>query len=121
MNTDIITETFLNRLRTVTAPSHTHLESLPVSASILNPGVTIAEYAYYLSLMHDVIKDTEENIYPLLATTIPDIDDRRKAHLLQDDLAELGITKTNYKKVFTQNKPKLTIGFALGMMYVTEG
>lgn len=62
---------FLDKLRQATAQSHTDLESLPLSTVIVNPDVTNAEYAAYLTLMHDVVADTEENIFPLLEKHCP--------------------------------------------------
>lgn len=114
------TETFLERLRSVTAPSHEHLESLPVSVSIMKPEVTKAEYALYLDLMHDVVKDTETNVFPIIADIVPDIDERRKTAQLESDLALLGHAKTGFSTPITGGKT-ITPAFAMGIMYVVEG
>jgi heme oxygenase len=117
----IDTETFLDRLRNITAQSHKNLENLPVSLSMVNPAVTVNEYAHYLNLMHDVVKDAEENIFPHLKDIMPDLEERRKSQLLENDLVTLGISKTNYKKNLSTSLPVSSTAFAMGIMYVTEG
>lgn len=114
------TETFLERLRSTSAPSHQHLESLPVSVSIMNPNVTKEQYAHYLALMMDVVRDTETNIYPMLNSIVPDIDDRRKALQLESDLVFLGYKNNGNANPISSNK-SITTGFAMGIMYVIEG
>jgi heme oxygenase len=121
MNTEFIAETFLERLRTTTAPSHKHLEDLPVSVSIMDPQVSAEQYSLYLQLMHDIVKDTEENIFPLLKQVITDIDERRKAHLIESDLQHLGIKKDHFFQPLTHSLQSVTTAFALGIMYVVEG
>lgn len=112
---------FLESLRTSTAQSHTALEALPVSASIMNPAVTNAQYAYYLALMHDVVKDAGENIFPLLSAIIPDLEARNKTAFIEQDLAFLGREKESYTKVLSSGIKNLTPAFALGIMYTVEG
>ncbi|SFQ42378.1 biliverdin-producing heme oxygenase [Flavobacterium akiainvivens] len=112
---------FLENLRNLTAQSHTALEALPVSESVVNPAITNAEYANYLNLMHDVVKDVEENIFPLIATVITDLDARKKVAHIEADLAFLGHAKDGYQKVLTGNLQNITPAFALGVAYVVEG
>lgn len=113
---------FLDNLRSATAHSHTNLEALPISASIMNPDVTNREYALYLNLMHDVVKDAEDNIFPALNTIVTDLSDRNKSHLLEQDLKTLGITKNGIAVKPLSNTQKLfSPAFALGIMYVIEG
>lgn len=114
-----ISANFLNDIKTQTADSHKKLESLPVSAAIISPNLKIAEYIHYLSLMHDVHSNIEETIFPLLATTIDDLEWRKKKHLIEEDLRFL-----NYNKISSTNVFELTnttIPFALGILYVIEG
>lgn len=122
MNDIIATPSFLENLRNATSQSHTNLEALPISASIMNPKVTNSEYALYLNLMHDVVKDAEENIFPQLNEIVADLTDRNKNHLLEQDLNFLGYSKesTNTKPLSEslQNPSK---AFALGIFYVIEG
>lgn len=114
------TETFLERLRSVTAPSHQHLESLPLSVSIMDTNVTKEQYAHYLVLMQDVVRDAETHVYPILKTIVPDIDERRKTLQLENDLAFLGYKSNGNANPITHGI-LLTPGFALGIMYVIEG
>ncbi len=114
-----VTETFLDRLRSKTSHSHKKLESLPISASIVSPDVTRAAYVYYLVLMHDIVKETEEKIFPILDDVIADLDERRKLPLLENDLIFLDHRKHHTIPVFG-NKP-ISVAFALGMMYTVEG
>jgi len=112
---------FLDSLRTSTATSHTALEAMPVSVSIMKPDVTNAEYALYLDLMYDVVKDAEENIFPLIANVIPDLEARNKTQQLKADLAFLGKDKSGYHKALSSKIDTLTPAFALGIMYTVEG
>jgi len=116
------TPSFLENLRSTTAQSHTALEALPISASIMDPNVTNEDYSLYLDLMHDVVKDAEENIFPALKDIITDLDERNKSHLLHKDLEKLGVTtKSNTQKPMSASLENTSKAFALGIMYVVEG
>ncbi|KAF2508090.1 biliverdin-producing heme oxygenase [Flavobacterium foetidum] len=122
MSTDLtssISSSFLSDLKTQTADSHKKLENLPVSSSILSPDMNIEDYTHYLSLMLDVHKSTEEYVFPLLTDVIEDLDQRKKKHLIEDDLSFLNYTKTDFTNVF--NNINVSIPFALGIFYVIEG
>lgn len=110
---------FLTDIKTQTADSHKKLESLPISASILSPDMKIEDYIHYLSLMHDVHKNTEDVIYPMLAGVIDDLGQRKKKHLIEGDLQFLNYKKTDAAKVFDVSGR--SIPFALGIFYVIEG
>lgn len=110
---------FLNTLKTQTAGAHKRLENLPVSSSILSPEMNTEDYAHYLKLMYDVHYDVEENIFPLLSGSIPDLKERKKKHLIEEDLAFLNYNKPLAGAVF--NTENITIPFALGILYVVEG
>lgn len=114
------TQTFLNRLKTKTSVAHTNLEQLPVSVSIINPNVTNDEYVHYLNLMHDVVKQAEEEIFPALSAFIPDVKERNKTFLIEDDFKTLGFTKTQIKRPF-ENTASISPAFAMGILYVVEG
>ncbi|MFP9098340.1 biliverdin-producing heme oxygenase [Flavobacterium sp. RHBU_24] len=113
--------TFLDSLRKATQQSHTALEALPLSASLLKPDVTNAGYTNYLTLMRDVVKDAEENIFPALSRYIPENEIRNKTHFIEADLETLGSTMSGYTKVFTAGNPHFSPAFALGILYVIEG
>jgi len=113
------TLTFLDKLRSKTEASHKNLESLPVSKSIVNPKITIEEYALYLSLMHDVVKNVEEYIYPILSSVIPDLSERKKAQQILKDLKFTKIEKKQDHLLF--DTTEISVPFAMGIMYVVEG
>lgn len=116
------TISFLNNLRNKTSESHKELEELPISKSIVNPKITVEEYALYLSLMHDVVRDMEEEIYPLLSDHIPDLSERKKAQWILADLKHVGIEKKQHLSPFTNtNGAEQSVPFAMGIMYVVEG
>jgi len=122
MNDTISTPSFLENLRHKTSQSHVSLEDLPISKSIMNPVVTNDEYTLYLDLMQDVVKDAEENIFPLTANIITDLADRNKNQLLVNDFKALGYTKRNTDvKPLSAGIENLTPAFALGIFYVLEG
>jgi len=112
------TETFLDHLRNQTAHSHKKLENLPVSVSITSDQVTKGEYAHYLNVMEDVVASAEISVFPILEQLIPDLKERKKQQLLENDLTFIGYKKNNYSPVFTGN---YSLPFALGILYVVEG
>ena len=121
MNDTISLPAFLNSLRTATAASHTALEALPISESILKPDVTDLEYAHYLILMRDVVSDAEQNIFPILTSIIPDIESRNKTQHIKADLAALGAITEEAEKPLSESITDITVPFALGILYVIEG
>ncbi|WP_116787967.1 biliverdin-producing heme oxygenase [Flavobacterium psychrotrophum] len=121
MNNTVSAPTFLENLRSLTSESHVALEALPVSESILKPDVTDVEYGHYLTIMRDVVKDAEENIFPITATVITDLDSRNKTHLIEADLTAVGAVVTDAEKPLSDGIENLTLPFALGVLYVIEG
>ncbi len=109
---------FLDEIRHETATAHRNLESLPVSSAILSPDVTKLAYGSYLNLMRDIIRDTEEFVFPLLSKLIPDIENRKKLALIDSDLLFIGFPVT--QKLTPLNRD-YSLPFALGVMYVVEG
>lgn len=118
-STSSIASNFLGDLKTQTSDSHKKLEELPVSMSIMSPNMKIEDYTYYLSLMHDVHNDTEGLIFPFFSSLIDDLEQRRKKHLIENDLLFLNSNKNNSEKVFKTEG--ISIPFALGILYVVEG
>jgi heme oxygenase len=122
MNTNLgfpIPTDFLDQLKSHTANAHKKLEQLPVSASILSPNMAIADYGHYLSLMYGVHKSLQENIFPLLSAVIPDLNEREKTQLIENDLSFLNYKIDQSSSVFRNRD--IMIPFALGMLYVVEG
>ncbi|WP_339759185.1 biliverdin-producing heme oxygenase [Algoriphagus aquimarinus] len=121
MTVPLLSSEFTQELRKSTAPLHEQLESLPVSQSILAPEVAIQEYLHYLDLMHDVIVAVETTVFPILSTEINTLDQRKKTSLLEKDFEVLGFKKQNRLKLKGFSKQGISIGFAMGVLYVIEG
>jgi heme oxygenase len=115
-------DTFFKRLKEETLPMHQALEQLPLSSSIASPTVTLADYKNYLLKMLPVVQDLEENLYPLLEATVPDIGQRRKLQLLLQDLSQLEEVIPGMPVLpLTQTVQNVSIPFAMGILYVMEG
>lgn len=110
---------FLHELKARTADSHKNLEELPVSAAIVAPTVSMADYAHYLNLMRAVVADTETAIFPVAKGVFPDLDERRKLAAIENDLAATGAVIRDFGPVF--NYHGMTEAFAAGILYVVEG
>lgn len=117
--TSLMPSAFLSDLKSKTLDSHKKLESLQISVSILSPDMKISDYTNYLSLMHDVHKNTEELVFPLVYEIVKDLDKRKKSNLIEEDFNFLTYNKTDLKQVF-HNK-EISAAFALGILYVMEG
>ncbi|MFL9843361.1 biliverdin-producing heme oxygenase [Flavobacterium rhizosphaerae] len=117
---DIHIAEFSKKLKESTALPHQQLEALPISKAIISPDIDKDTYIKYLTLMHDIVKDAEENIFPILNTVIPDLEQRNKTLLIQADLRFLGATYTTNSKPVS-NGNTFSTGFAMGVLYVIEG
>lgn len=117
----LATATFAENIKATTSSAHTALEQLPVSVSIMNPAITTAEYINYLTLMGNVVKDAEENIFPVLNGVIADIDTRLKTHLIESDLRYLNAAALTSETPLSGSLETISIPFALGILYVIEG
>ncbi|MDQ5929214.1 MAG: hypothetical protein QG594_992, partial [Bacteroidota bacterium] len=69
-----VSSNFLMDLKTQTADSHKKLECLPVSESIVSPEMKLSDYIHYLCLMHDVHKDIESIVFPILSGIVDDLE-----------------------------------------------
>ena len=121
MDNNVITESFLQRLRAATAPAHEALENLPLSKKSIHPTVTVEDYALYLQQMYGVVNDAEQNLYPLVSGIIPDIEERRRLALIAEDLSFLGKLLFDNSKPLTGGISAVHEAFALGVLYVLEG
>ncbi len=114
---------FLQELRVATGPMHKGLEDNKISQSLMKPGVTLTEYAFYLRCMGEVIRAYDELVLPALSSVIPDFERRKKANDIEADLEYLyahGAEKLETKpfKGFIGNP---SLAYALGYAYVIEG
>jgi len=112
------TISFIQQLRLHTSKSHVALEALPLSASIVSPKISKYEYSSYLNLMHDIIRDTEASVFPVVSEIISDTIERKKKSFLENDLAFVNFP---IKETPTALSRKFSIPFALGILYVIEG
>lgn len=122
MNATIKTmASFPEKLKQNTAGPHTKLEELPLSKSIISPEVDTKNYLLYLDLMHDIIYDVENTVYPRLNTIITDIEERKKLSFIEQDFTVLAHKKDSVKKNALELENNFSTGFAMGIMYVIEG
>jgi heme oxygenase (biliverdin-IX-beta and delta-forming) len=114
---------FLQQLRSKTAHSHQLIEQNSVSQSLMSQGVTLTQYAQYLKSMYGFVYGFERMVFPLLKPyQLLQLDDRRKSHLIQADLALLNHTAAQpYVNDELFSTHYQTAPAALGGMYVLEG
>lgn len=115
--------TFLMQLRSKTANSHQLIEQNNVSQALMSQNVTTIQYAQYLSKMYSFVYGFEKIVFPLLQHyKMLQLDDRRKSHLIEADLALLnynGVQHYENDELFSTHYQ--TAAAALGGMYVLEG
>lgn len=95
---------------------HQQTESSRLSVALVSDQVTEKDYFDYLVRMKDIVAYYEDVVFSGLSTLIPDIEQRRKLHLLQNDLS--GYEKD--EKQFSL-PPAESTAVLLGYMYVLEG
>lgn len=114
---------FIQNLRAATADSHKQLELNNLSLALLSDNVTEDIYSSYLSQLYSFVNGFEEIIYPLLPHHFLNIYQRKKAHLIDEDLKIYDITKKKFtiieKSFFIKTYPD--IYSAAGALYVLEG
>jgi heme oxygenase (biliverdin-IX-beta and delta-forming) len=115
--------TFLQQLRNKTANSHQLIEQNSVSQSLMSQGVTITQYAHYLKSMYGFVYGFEKMVFPLLKhNELLQLEDRRKSHFIQGDLAVLNHSAAQpYLNDELFSTHYRTAPAALGGMYVLEG
>jgi len=114
---------FLQRLRSKTANSHQLIEQNRASQLLINEGVTIVQYADYLKRMYGFVYGFEKMVFPILKHhPLLQLNDRKKAHFIQADLAMLNQTaaQPDVSDVLFSTHYQ-TAAAALGGMYVMEG
>ncbi|SFU16081.1 heme oxygenase [Algoriphagus locisalis] len=121
MSNAVSTSSFPQRLKEATARLHQELEDLQIPQSILKPGVTREDYLKYMDLMHDVIREVETTVFPLLSSEIEDLEKRHKTKLIELDFMQLGYAKPCCTPVFKNLAMNISTAFALGVLYVIEG
>jgi len=114
---------FLQRLRSKTANSHQLIEQNSASQLLLSKGVTIVQYAHYLKSLYGFVYGFEKMVFPILKHhPLLQINDRKKSHFIQADLAMLNQTAAQpYVSDELFNTHYQTAAAAFGGMYVLEG
>jgi heme oxygenase len=112
---------FIKDLRAGTQEWHEKLEELELSKSILKADIQPEDYKRYLAAMYGFVKPFESQAYPALAAIVPDIEDRRKTHLMEQDLRALGYTDTQIAALPLADWQAGTAAGNMGALYVMEG
>ncbi len=115
---------FLQNLRNETEAYHRALERNPLSAALMHENVSCHDLAAYLEKLYGFVQPFEANYYFRLNAVISDLNERKKAQLLQADLEALGIKDPgSIKKVDadTLNRIYPDLPALVGGLYVLEG
>lgn len=112
---------FLKKLREKTGESHTRLEDNFYSRAILSPAVKLSDYQTYIAKLYGVIQSCEVDIFPKIASVLPDLSERYKSELIVKDLVGTGISRGKIVKFPIHKFLASTTAEALGVMYVLEG
>ncbi len=114
---------FLQNLRIATADCHKQLELNSLSLALLSEKVNKEIYYSYLTRLYSYVKGFEQYIYPILTNHFLNINDRKKALFIEDDLKafDIAINKNTLleEAFFTDTYPDIYL--AAGGLYVLEG
>jgi heme oxygenase (biliverdin-IX-beta and delta-forming) len=114
---------FIQNLRASTADCHKQLELNNLSLALLSDNVNENIYCIYLARLYSFVKGFEQFVYPVLSDHFLNINDRKKAHFIEEDLKALDITvekHTLLEEAFFSNTYS-DIYLAAGALYVLEG
>lgn len=112
-------DSFFTRLKNETATMHERLEDTRLSKALISNDVSIDNYLAYLQSMKGIIDFFEDAIFTLVSPIIPDIADRKKAHLIRNDFDFFKGAAANDRSY--RPFKAASIPFALGYFYVIEG
>lgn len=111
---------FLQRLKTATAPHHAALEAQLLLQVLMSLDVSRKQYRKYLVRMQRISQAYERTILPLLAASFAP--KQPSSELMEEDLCKFPIDDENLHPLpgfaFPQNS---TLPFAWGVAYVMEG
>lgn len=114
-------ENILSKLRTHTSTLHSALEQTPLSAALLDEQVSQENYIAYLQKMREIVAFYENNVFPSLSNTLPDVNKREKLRLIDKDLAYLSVPSADIMSFESSVSQNPSTAYALGCMYVMEG
>ena len=114
---------FIQNLRMSTADCHKQLELNSLSLALLSDSVNENIYCRYLTQLYSFVKGFEQYVYPALSHHFLNINDRKKALFIEEDLKAHHITFDNYiilkEAFFSDIYPGVYV--AAGALYVLEG
>ena len=108
-----------DRLKNLTKPFHDELETKSIPQKIISKTITKDEYIHLLSVFYSILQPFEielSNQSAKFASFGISINQRAKAHLLENDLTNLGVALPKTIKYSEQDFEHL-----VGAMYVFEG
>ncbi len=112
---------FLQRLKTATAPHHAALEAQPLLQVLMTPAVSRKLYRDYLMRMQKISQAFERTILPLLSAFLF-APKQLSSELIEEDLGKLFFNNETLPSLpgfaFSQTS---TLPFAWGIAYVMEG
>ena len=114
---------FIQSLRASTAHCHKQLERNNLSQALLSNNVNETIYSSYLTHLYSFVKGFEHYVYPELIRHFVNINYRKKAHFIEDDLKaqHIAIDKhTLLEEAFFSNTYS-DVYLAAGALYVLEG
>ncbi|MFA9213198.1 MAG: biliverdin-producing heme oxygenase [Candidatus Methylacidiphilales bacterium] len=114
---------FIQNLRASTADCHKQLELNNLSQALLSNNVNEAIYCSYLIQLYSFVKGFEQFVYPALFNHFLNINDRKKALFIEEDLKALDIAidkGTLLDEAFFSNT-YTDVYMAAGALYVLEG
>lgn len=114
---------FIQNLRASTNDCHKQLELNNLSLALLSDTVNENIYCTYLARLYRFVKGFEQYIYPELSQHFLNINDRKKAIFIEEDLKALGIAFEKHtlleEAFFRDTYPDVYM--AAGALYVLEG
>jgi heme oxygenase len=114
---------FIQNLRASTADCHKQLELNSLSQALLSSNVNETIYCSYLIQLYSFVKGFEQYVFPELGQHFLNINNRKKAFLIEEDLIAFDITIDTHsllEDVYFRNT-YTDIYLAAGALYVLEG
>ena len=114
---------FIQNLRTATADCHKQLELNSLSLELLSNTVNEYIYCTYLTRLYSFVEGFEQYVYPTLSHHFLNINDRKKALFIEEDLkAQHNVIDkhTLLEEAFFSNTYP-DVYMAAGALYVLEG
>ena len=112
---------FLDKLRKNTSTPHQKLERISLTASLMDPAVSVHDYVRYLVAMREIVAWCERTVFPEVSGIVADVDRRRKLDAIEADLVAFRHVQKNNVVRFCPYVQVPSLPEALGVMYAIEG